>query len=794
MSSSCLLQRISPETDISCFRLCSSPTIEAVEMVEKLWNAKSDDRVLKIATYTLQRLIREAPFASEFLNRGGLKELTNVIMSFPLDAASAQRSAVPPANIGVNTLAYALSSCQNLMDAFDDGWEELEGDFVNKVVQILARMDRINVCRPATAILRKLVLAGRSDSNEDSAAASGAKGDGASIRSGKSTVRPSSLLNANPGPVGLGSSGASVHGNEKTETGPDGMPLMLGITKFGFEVVYRHIAMEPALLSTLVQRLGSADTTLCMYSLSLLNSLMRHVSDARFDEFISELEALGVSKAVGRLMASSPSEELTPGILDFQANVVRIANHRMRTNVTPQNKRHVSALSYIWLQARITEVAADPTPAASRNSVSGSTDPERVTSPVASRFSSSYALNSRFKWRRLGFNSEAVAKEFGKMGWLALENCEAFVRSDPEAYSKIIAEQINRSEERRCPFGKASIEVTEILVDHWNIENPGYSSVNTFQPFLLFFNRVHSLALRFFLRMWTESGAASSDFSRVAALVRSQVKEALLEEGSKTWFDLERAFLESEYRTVRERQMKELEVEDEYASKSSIRHLRNRLYRESYEFVRQQRIQCLLEGAWFLNPAAQQTRGMPATMANDSQNRQSGALSPSSSAGLLGRKTYGGAKPWRFYRLSPNKKYLHYCETAERAPIRGGLDDLPEKIDLAQVTDISVSNMAQQIATARDNSNRGQQNGAGEYGSANLTFGLIRAPDTLIAEMGALSQSQFSEWVDGLSMMRGEGGVVSTKDTSDYIQVLTDIAVQVKLLDLTGERVSFEDA
>ncbi|KDN40446.1 hypothetical protein K437DRAFT_291531 [Tilletiaria anomala UBC 951] len=764
------------------FKLCSSPTIEAVEMVEKLSAYRKDDRVLKIATYTLQRLIREAPFASEFLNRGGLTELTNAIMSFPLDATSVIRAPVQPATIGVNTLAYALVSCQNLMETFDDGWEELDGDFISAIVRILARMDRINVCRPAAAILKKLVLSGPSDPNDDVGTLGGASraGDAASIRSGKSTIRPGLLSSGMEGNVGVGSSGASVRGNDKTETGPDGMPILLGITKFGFEVIYRHISMEPALLSTLVQRLGSADTTLCLYSLSLLNSLMRHVSDARFDEFISELESLGIAKAVSRLMSSNQSDELIPGILDFQANIVRIANHRMRTNVTPQNKRHVSALSYVWLQARITEVAvelnASPTNCEGENS---------IVNPTGNRFSTSHGLNSRYKWRRLGFSSEAVAKEFGKMGWLALENCEAFVRADPEVYSKIIAEQVNRPEERRCPFGRASIEVTEILVDHWNIENPGYASLSTLQPFLLFFNRVHNFALRFFLRMWTESGAAVSDFSRVAALVRSQVKEALRDEGSKTWFDLERAFLESEYRTVRERQMKELEVEDEYASKSSIRHLKSKLYRESYEFVRQQRIQCLLEGAWFLNPAIQ-ARGVPATLLNEPRSPGGANFGRRGPGGL------GGVKSWRFYRLSPNKKYLHYCESAERMPIRGGLDDLPERIDLAQVTDISVSNMAQQIRNANDPNGQSQlgSGGAGpDINSANLIFGLIRAPDTLIAEMGALSQSQFSEWVDGLSMMRGEGGVVSTKDTADLIQVLTEIAVQTKLLDLTGEQI-----
>ncbi len=146
-------------------------------------------------------------------------------------------------------------------------------------------------------------------------------------------------------------------------------------------------------------------------------------------------------------------------------------------------------------------------------------------------------------------------------------------------------------------FARASIEVTSILADHWDIESGSYATSTTYLPFLLSFSKVHNLALRFFLRMWNESGAAASDFPRVSALVRSQVEEALgkQEETSRTWADVENAFLHSEYRTVRDRQMKELEMDEDYNAKASIRNLRGRIYRESYEFVRQQRIRCLLE-------------------------------------------------------------------------------------------------------------------------------------------------------------------------------------------------------
>jgi hypothetical protein len=58
------------------------------------------------------------------------------------------------------------------------------------------------------------------------------------------------------------------------------------------------------------------------------------------------------------------------------------------------------------------------------------------------------------------------------------------------------------------------------------------------------------------------------------------------------------------------------------------RNLRAKLYKESYEFVRQQRIQCLFHGAWFVN-------GIPL----------------SSSQQTTGRAPRKPSRPWRYMRL-----------------------------------------------------------------------------------------------------------------------------------------------
>ena len=155
-----------------------------------------------------------------------------------------------------------------------------------------------------------------------------------------------------------------------------------------------------------------------------------------------------------------------------------------------------------------------------------------------------------------------------------------------------------------------------------------------------------------------------NDFPRVVALTRSQyvfscisavnladcgrnrLKVALRDENTRAWHEVENDFLESEYRAVRDRQMKELEMEDDLLNKVPVRwvltnsainttrdangklyssrNLRKKIYKESYEFVKQQRIQCLLQGAWFVN-------AIPVTASREAIKRPS--------------------RPWRFMRL-----------------------------------------------------------------------------------------------------------------------------------------------
>jgi engulfment/cell motility protein 1 len=86
--------------------------------------------------------------------------------------------------------------------------------------------------------------------------------------------------------------------------------------------------------------------------------------------------------------------------------------------------------------------------------------------------------------------------------------------------------------------------------------------------------------------------------------------------------------------------------------------VRDELNHEALQFVKEQRIRCLLQGAWF--PIGVQY---------------------SSDTGPVNSKTLNRAVPtgWRFVRLSHNRRYLHYADFDEKTATEPRLDALQEK-------------------------------------------------------------------------------------------------------------------
>lgn len=105
------------------FTLCSSPTIEAVETIDKLSSTLPTDLPqLKLATFSLKTLIKDPDFLQEFLKRDGLDILEKVV----------ERT-------GGNTLAYSLNVVRDLCTSrVREGiWKEFSNGFVKRLVEIV---------------------------------------------------------------------------------------------------------------------------------------------------------------------------------------------------------------------------------------------------------------------------------------------------------------------------------------------------------------------------------------------------------------------------------------------------------------------------------------------------------------------------------------------------------------------------------------------------------------------------------------------------------------------------------
>jgi engulfment/cell motility protein 1 len=134
-----------------------------------------------------------------------------------------------------NTLAYALNSLDALME-HETGWETLDEEFVRTIISIDVSQTLVTVCRPATAILIKLVNADKQS----------------------------------------------------------GSP----ISCYGYNFLHSSAKDEAEFLPTLVQRLQSPDYLLCLNSLDLITTMIKHVTDEHLDDLSEQLQKLNAKRYV----------------------------------------------------------------------------------------------------------------------------------------------------------------------------------------------------------------------------------------------------------------------------------------------------------------------------------------------------------------------------------------------------------------------------------------------------------------------------------------------------------------
>jgi hypothetical protein len=243
----------------------------------------------------------------------------------------------------------------------------------------------------------------------------------------------------------------------------------------------------------------------------------------------------------------------------------------------------------------------------------------------------------------------------------------------------------------------------------------------------------------------------------------------------------------------------ELSFEDQWGP--HLYQVREELKHEALQFVKEQRIRCLLQGSWFTKP-------MPHT-------RQESYTK---------RRLY---QPWRYAKLSHNRRYLHYADFPEKLPYEPGLDALTEKVDLGTISSV-VSNVSANPETepsaaseADDSSNAStptltkRHNGAAIttkpttkitiYSFADDSIMAATSPDTTMSTTpgGAttsstdtkeqpvltlypLNHSLASEWLDGLLMLLSQAPI--TAETNKLVTLVSEYGLKIRLLNVRVEQ------
>ncbi|KAJ5901359.1 Engulfment/cell motility ELMO [Penicillium tannophilum] len=614
-----------------------------------------------------------------------------------------------------NTLAYSLTSFARLLEV-DKGWECVDQELVERIVELIVTHPLVNILRGAMSILVSVV--------------------------------------------------SHPHAG--------GNPSQADI--FGFRALKPAIAIYPQFLEMLVSRLSSADHALCANALQLINSLMRdsitYDSEAEWPKFIQKLQDLGVIRAVYVLMQDSALQDLAPPLLEFQS-LTKVLLRKWRDIPLHQEKpEHRRALKGIYLASNPTKGSEETTENGEDMRRSKRQHPE--------------------KWRRLGFESESPAAEFYEVGFLGMMDLADYVRSHQDEFQKMLLEQSTKPSRQRCPIARASLALTSILYEHFEVDKSemddsknymlmeSRSSLDKlFKPLLLHWTRLHVAGLQAFFRMWKATAAETEDLDKLVELVRILMESVVGGAGrTKDVQDVEEELANFEYHRLRELQMELLELTYEDAWGQHLRQVREELHHEALQFVKEQRIRCLLQGAWF-------------------------SLDINSNSKLEPNSTRSTASH-QYVQLSHNRRYLHFGEFNSMGDRTPELDALPEKIDLSIVSSV-VSN----ISTNPDHSSSSTVKTAPRQASTKITIHGYAQPsaatgqskshghartgsrstqkETVLLTLRPASHSVASEWLDGLLMLLSQQPI--TAETNKLIDLVSNYGLKIRLLN-----VRFDDA
>jgi hypothetical protein len=152
---------------------------------------------------------------------------------------------------------------------------------------------------------------------------------------------------------------------------------------------------------------------------------------------------------------------------------------------------------------------------------------------------------------------------------------------------QLLLEQSAEAAEQRCPIARASLALTMILYEHFEVDRSESEDVKSylaldsrtnfdkfFRPLLLQWSRLHTAGLLAFFRLWKATGAEQEDFNKVAELVRILIEQVVGQAPrTRDIVEVEEDLAEFDYTRLRELQMELLELSFEDTWGHHLRYL-----------------------------------------------------------------------------------------------------------------------------------------------------------------------------------------------------------------------------
>jgi hypothetical protein len=257
---------------------------------------------------------------------------------------------------------------------------------------------------------------------------------------------------------------------------------------------------------------------------------------------------------------------------------------------------------------------------------------------------------------------------------------------------------------------------------------------------------------------------------------------------------------------LRELQMEVLELSFEDHWGQHLFQVREELKHEALQFVKEQRIRCLLQGSWFSRPVPRRDQQPHLHQPSSSRGDDSFQQQPK-------RRLYS-PKPWRFARLSHNRRYLHYADFEQQLQHEPRLDTLTEKVDLSTISSVVSNVSAANNEDARSTSSSSTlKNAGGPPGSQGTShnpnpvvkstttkitiYSYVSADDAqrtggdaqeqAILTLFPLNHSLASEWLDGLLMLLNQAPI--TAETNKLVALVSEYGLKIRLLNVRLEAV-----